>query len=224
MGHGMYQPNPYQVFLQWLLLSTVSLALLFLLWDQQVLQYLLFSDVTRITSLTLLVYGLSCMHCGWRSLFLAREYVALDRLKAGNCVTSGLVQGYLANLGPGIAENAVAAEVLGEHSRGQHQVGWFVTGVVIKLGLLGTVIGFVLMLGSVSELDNLDISDIKALMQQMTSGMGVAMNTTLMALVCSILMGLQYLLLDRSADRLVVESIELGQRRYRAAGLSGAAD
>ncbi|MDO6749982.1 MotA/TolQ/ExbB proton channel family protein, partial [Gilvimarinus sp. 1_MG-2023] len=79
----------------------------------------------------------------------------------------------------------------------------FMTGVLVKLGLLGTVVGFMLMLGSVSGLENLDTSDLKVLMQQMTTGMGVAMNTTLVGLVCSILLGLQYLLLDRSADRLV---------------------
>lgn len=212
----MNHPVPFRIFLQWLLLSTVSLALLVLLCDLQVLQYLLFSDVTRITGLTLLVYLFTSLHCGYRSWFLAVEHQALQAAVDGYA-QSRLIGTYLANLDAGCAENPVAAELFAERARGQHQVGWFVTGVVIKLGLLGTVVGFVLMLGSVSELDNLDISDIKALMQQMTAGMGVAMNTTLVALVCSILMGLQYLLLDRSADLLVAAGVELGQRRCRAA-------
>ncbi len=90
-------------------------------------------------------------------------------------------------------------------------MGWFLAGLVIKLGLLGTVIGFVLMLGSVSGLESLDIGDVKQLMQQMTQGMGIAMNTTMVGLVSSMLLGIQYLLLDRSADRFVVETINLGQ-------------
>lgn len=211
----MYQPNPYQLFLQWLLLTSLSLVGVYILIDRGILAYLLFSDLTRITAVTLFIYFLACAHCGYRSLVLSREYLDFDRLWRGSAESSGLVGRYLQTLG-NAAENSVAAEVLAERARGQHQVGWFITGVIIKMGLLGTVIGFVLMLGSVAELENLDISDIKALMQQMTSGMGIAMNTTLVALVCSILLGGQYLMLDRSADRLVVEAIELGQRRAGA--------
>ncbi|MCY0964215.1 MotA/TolQ/ExbB proton channel family protein [Parathalassolituus penaei] len=213
----MDHPVPFRIFLQWLLLSTVSFAVLVLLWDLHVLQYLLISDSTRITGLTVLVYLFAAVHGGYRSWFLAREHEALQAALDGR-PASRLVGRYLLNLDEGVAENSVAAEIFAERARGQHQVGWFVTGVVIKLGLLGTVIGFVLMLGSVSQLDNLDISDIKMLMQQMTSGMGVAMNTTLVALVCSILMGLQYLLLDRSADLLVAGGVELGQQRLRVLG------
>ena len=125
----------------------------------------------------------------------------------------GVCRDYLQALGPHEADNAIAAEVLAERAKGNHQIGWFVSGVLVKLGLLGTVVGFIMMLGSVSGLENLDTSDIKALMQQMTEGMGVAMNTTLVGLVCSVLLGAQYLLLDRAADRLVVETLGYGQRQ-----------
>ena len=41
--------------------------------------------------------------------------------------------------------------------------------------------------------------------------MGIAMNTTMVGLISSIPLGLQYLLLDRSADKFVVAAIQLGQ-------------
>jgi hypothetical protein len=115
-------------------------------------------------------------------------------------------------------DNAQLAEIMAETVRGSHQVGWFLAGLVIKLGLLGTVIGFVLMLGSVSGLDSLDIGGVKQLMQQMTRGMGIAMNTTMIGLISSMLLGLQYLLLDRSADHFVADTVMLGQGRQNRTG------
>ena len=100
------------------------------------------------------------------------------------------------------------AEILAEKFAGANQVGWFFSAIIIKLGLLGTVIGFVIMLSSISSIDALVVDDIKNLMQQMTQGMGVAMNTTMVGLVCSMLTGIQYLLLDRYCDRVLVDVIE----------------
>ena len=64
------------------------------------------------------------------------------------------------------------------------------------------------MLRSVSGIEQLDTSDIQQLMQQMTLGMGVAMNTTLVGLIASLHLGIQFLMLDRAADRLIADAVE----------------
>jgi len=211
---------PYKTFLYWLLMASLILSFLLLLRDTGVLLDILRQDSTRISSIILAIFCLTCLHCAWRSLFLARQDAMLVRLKglSGSVLTvfpegQSLLQDYLNALHQRESDQdkALLAEVLAESVRGSHQVGWFIAGLLVKLGLLGTVIGFVLMLGSVSELENLDLSDIKQLMQQMTQGMGIAMNTTMMGLGASMLLGLQYLLLDRCADRLIITGIELGQ-------------
>ena len=96
---------------------------------------------------------------------------------------------------------------MAEQAHGQHEAGWFVAGSLIKLGLLGTVIGFVLMLAPVTTLESFDQSQVQGLLKQMTVGMGVALNTTLIGLVCTLLLGIQYLLVDRAADRLVAQTV-----------------
>ncbi|MEW8398789.1 MAG: hypothetical protein AB2707_21750, partial [Candidatus Thiodiazotropha sp.] len=73
------------------------------------------------------------------------------------------------------------------------------------------------MLAPVAELESFDLSDIQGLLQRMTTGMGVALNTTLMGLGCSMLLGMQYLMLDRAADRLVAEAVQFSETRlFRA--------
>lgn len=216
----MQSTTPYKAFLYWLLMISLILFFIGVLWDYDVLSRVLGADSTRISSLILLIFALTCVHCAWRSFFLARQEVMLLHLRGDSreILTvfpegHSLLQDYLNALHQRDSDQdkALLAEVMAESIRGSHQVGWFIAGILVKLGLLGTVVGFVIMLSSVSGLENLDLSDIKDLMQQMTQGMGIAMNTTMTGLTASMLLGMQYLLLDRCADRLIVAGIELGQ-------------
>ena len=63
------------------------------------------------------------------------------------------------------------------------------------------------MLASVSQLESFDISQMQEVLKNMSSGMGVALYTTLVGIGASVLLGLQLLLLDRSADRLVANTV-----------------
>lgn len=220
----MSSSSAYRIFLYWLLLAGIIVFSVYVAWDLGVLASILSSDITRISVVVLLLLFLTSIHCGYRSWFLTAQLRMAERLKeqlespgqnSAFMFSNGksLVQDYLEALQKGDSEQdkVILSELMAEKLRGSHQVGWFVSGLVIKLGLLGTVIGFVLMLSSVSGLENLDITDIKQLMQQMTQGMGVAMNTTLVGLVSSMLLGMQYLLLDRCADQVVATGVGLGQ-------------
>lgn len=216
---------PYKGFLYWLLFAGVTSFLIFLAWDLGVLSHLFIQDVTRISVLISFVFIMVSFHCAYRSWFLARQSSMSERLASlyrssltnvPECYEEGesVIQDYLVGIhsSSGESDKTILTEVLGESLRGSHQVGWFTAGLVIKLGLLGTVVGFVLMLSSMSGLGELDISDIKELMQQMTQGMGVAMNTTMVGLIASMLLGIQLLLIDRCADSLLVDAIKLGQK------------
>lgn len=211
----MYQPIAYKTLFYWLLMFSLMLFGLYLCWDLQLLHGLFLQDKTRISLVISAMLIVMTLHAGYRSLFLARQFLMFDALfSAAESVNSrprfkpgiSIAQDYVSNTG------TLQAEVLAERIRGSHQVGWFVSGAMLKLGLLGTVIGFVIMLSSIRGLETLDLSDIKSLMQQMTEGMGIAMNTTIVGLVGSLLLSLQYLLLDRMADRFLQETLNLGHQ------------
>ena len=73
---------------------------------------------------------------------------------------------------------------------------------MIKLGLLGTVIGFIFMLSSVAQMETTDLNAAKLMLTQMSDGMRIALFTTLAGLSSGLILGIQYQLLDRAADRL----------------------
>ena len=92
-----------------------------------------------------------------------------------------------------------------------HDIGWFITDLMIKLGLLGTIVGFVLMLGSVVNVTDFDVNTMQGILKNMSSGMGTALYTTFAGLIFSILAGIQYHLLDHGADEIIDTAKHLGQ-------------
>ncbi len=92
------------------------------------------------------------------------------------------------------------------------ETGWFVSDFLLKLGLIGTVIGFILMLNSVTLIENFDLTMMQNLLQQMSGGMKVALYTTLSGLITSILLSAQYKYLEEKLlciMNFINESIEL---------------
>lgn len=109
-------------------------------------------------------------------------------------------------------EQSRLLDALGQRVRGAHEVGWLVADLMLKLGLLGTVVGFILMLGAVSSINDFDVATMQGMLQQMSSGMRVALFTTLTGLVGGMLLGIQYHLVERGADELmgrITETTEL---------------
>lgn len=71
-------------------------------------------------------------------------------------------------------------------------VGWFISESLMALGMIGTVVGFLLMLGT--AFGNIDVNDTESLqlaLTQMATGMSTALYTTLTGLVCSLLIKVQ---------------------------------
>ena len=64
----------------------------------------------------------------------------------------------------------------------------FIVDLLIRLGLVGTVIGFILMLQSVTLIENFDIGLMQDLMKNMSTGMMVALYTTLTGLITAIVL------------------------------------
>ena len=71
-------------------------------------------------------------------------------------------------------------------------VEWFVSDVVLTLGMLGTVIGFMIMLqGTFSSIEFNDAHSIRLALSSMSQGLFTALNTTLIGLVSSIILKVQ---------------------------------
>lgn len=95
--------------------------------------------------------------------------------------------------------------------KGPDEIGWFATDAMIKLGLLGTIIGFILMLSSVVNITEFDVATMQKILSHMSSGMGTALYTTMAGLVTSLLAAAQYHMIERHIDEMVNSLKHLAQ-------------
>lgn len=79
--------------------------------------------------------------------------------------------------------------------------GWFWSDVVLSLGMVGTVIGFMIMLSSFGEVNFEDVENSKQLISELSEGMSTALLTTLAGLTSSILIKIQFFSLETLCNR-----------------------
>ena len=79
----------------------------------------------------------------------------------------------------------------------QSDGGWFISESCLALGMVGTVTGFLIMLGTAFA--NVDVTNATTLQQalsDMATGMSTALWTTLVGLVCSLIIKVQLVNLE----------------------------
>ena len=221
---------PYQLFLQWLSILLVVVFGGFLTWQYGYLEVLFENDKSYISSVIMVIFLMTTIAAGFRVIYLSRE---LDHAMSINDVlrnhggvmdltTDGSVicgeqampdcllhnQLYKQlmrrkNNSDATCGSPIMLENLEKDISGNHEFGWLVADMMIKLGLLGTVIGFIVMLGSVAVIENADITTIQNMLTDMSGGMRIALFTTLTGLLAGLLLGLQYHFIDRGTTRLM---------------------
>lgn len=209
-----------RLLLQWAVYTGVLSFILWLAWHLGYLAAIFLTDPTKITYLISFLFLGGSLHCGIRAKYLSKQINSINDIESGEVAYSAetsLPAEFLNTIkarlkGQDLEEynstdNALLSEVFAEQAHAQHETGWFFTSLLIKLGLLGTVIGFVLMLGPLSTLESFDIGDVQNILADMTAGMAIALNTTLIGLLSSMLLSFQYLMLDHGADELVARTI-----------------
>jgi biopolymer transport protein ExbB/TolQ len=168
---------------QWLLWTMSTGLGLYVALRLGVLSGVFAADRTGICIGLALLYGCASTYAGRRSLWISRQSVqALAQCSDSRC---------------------------SERMRGPHEALWFASAMALRLGLLGTVIGFIAMLASLRSLPESIAAMAPQLIEDMGQGMAIALSTTLIGLLASLGLAAQTLLLDRAADELMARAAEL---------------
>lgn len=79
--------------------------------------------------------------------------------------------------------------------------GWFVSDIMITMGMIGTVVGFIYMLSTCfGSIDTSQPQTMQLALSKMSVGMGTALYTTASGLICSLLLKLQLFNLERGIE------------------------
>ena len=81
------------------------------------------------------------------------------------------------------------------------EVGWFTSDLCLTIGMVGTVVGFIMMLSGFATVDTNDIKTVQDLIKTLGTGMSTSLYTTLMGLICSAGLKIQYFNLSQAIDK-----------------------
>lgn len=219
----------------WMIFTGLSVFAAVLLWRYGLLHLMVTSDRTYISSVIAVLYVVTCVHCFLRTRAIAREAAVGERCRAilaaavdgdaeleadAKSLPKGLVTDHIQSLiekakaqTRGRIDQTLLLRALADRLRGSNGFGSFASDTLMKLGLLGTVIGFIIMLAPIATLDAADKVAMKSSMGLMSDGMAVAMYTTLAGLVGSILVKIQYFMLDAATQRVFSDAVTLTETR-----------
>ncbi len=200
--------QPDNVFLHWLVLMGVLVFVTVVMWWRGAWHGLNAADPTGITQLITVVFYVALLWCGARTWALRNELHALKNYP--NPAAQKWASEYFISLKKPNPNREALAELLAEQASGVHETAWWFNGLLLKLGLLGTVVGFILMAFTVANFDAFDVEKAQLLLRNMNRGMGVALLTTLVGLIGNMILGWQLLQLDRTADTLVSQAVKKG--------------
>ncbi len=222
-------PNDHLPLLRWLMFTGVSVFGFVLAWYYGLFHLMLASDKTYISAIITVLYVAATAHCFVRTTVISRETDSAQRVFSmvsrgapdlrvegekvvtadGAALPAGEITAHIRNLilkarlqGRHRLDQTLLLRGLADALRGPNQLGSFASDLLMKLGLLGTIIGFILMLAPIAGLDAADRASVKSSMGLMSDGMAVAMYTTLTGLIGSILLQTQYYMLDEATAKL----------------------
>ena len=223
-------PTDHLPLLRWLIFTGVCAFAFVLAWHFGLVRMMVNGDKTYISLLIGVLYVSSSLHCLMRTAAISQELDRAHRVLAlvskgvpqlkvdgtevvtpeGAKLPRGEVTSHIRNLllkaslqgDERRVDQTLLLRGLADALRGPNQLGSFASDALMKLGLLGTIIGFILMLAPIAGLDAADRASVKSSMGLMSDGMAVAMYTTLSGLIGSILVQTQYYMLDGATAKL----------------------
>lgn len=154
------------------------------------------SDRSKISMIILTIYVLATVHWFYVALSLDREISSIIEPKENT-----LIGRFLLNTDKNSEKNNLL--LIEDELSNKHSVGYLAVDVLLKLGLTGTVIGFILMLLPIGEIKDFDPEILQKLLSTMSGGMAVALYTTLTGLVTSMILKFQYFVLDSSLSQTI---------------------
>ena len=164
----------------------------YLVVDLGILSLIIESDRSKISLIILSIYVLACAHWFYISINLDKEISSLE-----NTNNQTLIRSFVDKASEeGSYDYKNNLDLLQDELSNRHALGYLAIDILLKLGLTGTVIGFILMLLPIGEITDFDPKILQKLLGTMRGGMAVALYTTLTGLVTSMLLKFQYFLLD----------------------------
>ncbi len=204
----------YLLLLRFLVLNLVAAALFGAAWLRGWVGIVFSSDSTQLVTVITVVFAYGLINCGRKIILTSNE---INQLKRPGRDRSARVARYLESMqdrdgqSRALSTSALKLKLGARIGSIRH-----IANSLVFLGLIGTVIGFIIALSGIDPQAAADVQAIGPMVSTLISGMSVALYTTLVGAVLNIWLMVNYRLLESGTVTLVTTIVELGERHARS--------
>ena len=201
----------YLLILRYSLINLVGLVFLFVLITQGYVTKAIKADITNMVIVILALFSIGFILAAYRTFWLSRElnYSYLKVLPLNS-----LAKDFLHNSKKldASSRNNLAASLRIKLSSKINYIK-FMANTLVILGLIGTVIGFIIALSGVDGSVSSNPEEVSKMVATLIQGMSVALYTTLVGSICSVWLNICYQVMSTGANNLLSKIIELGEKK-----------
>ncbi|MDX1422141.1 MAG: MotA/TolQ/ExbB proton channel family protein [Kiloniellales bacterium] len=199
----------FLLLLRFALINLIGFALLALAQTHGWVTLALAADSTHLVVVITLVFLAGLAHCAYRIVQTSRE---LNRAKPFDPLVPSLAADFLAKTrGRNGESRSILVAALRLKLTQRIAVVRHVANSLVLLGLIGTVIGFIIALSGVDPQSAGDFSAVAPMVSTLIEGMSTALFTTLVGAVLNVWLMVNYHLLAGGTVKLVTALVELGE-------------
>ena len=204
----------YLLVLRFALMNLVAVSLATAAYLQGWLNGLFAKYTFSLSALIVAVFLYGLAVCG---LKIWETSVALNQVKSGSPDPGSRAARYLASIQSGDGESrSIRIGML--RLKLSHGIGIVrqIANSLVFLGLIGTVIGFIIALSGVDPAAATEVNSVAPMVSTLITGMSVALYTTLLGAVLNVWLSLNHRLLATGTVNLIAALVELGESRGTA--------
>jgi biopolymer transport protein ExbB/TolQ len=201
----------YLLILRYSLINLVGLVFLFVLITQGYVSKAIKADITNMVIVILALFSVGFILAAYRTFWLSRElnYSYLKVLPPNSIAKNFLQNSKKLDAS---SRNNLAASLRIKLSSKINYIK-FMANTLVILGLIGTVIGFIIALSGVDGSVSSNPEEVSKMVSTLIQGMSVALYTTLVGSICSVWLNICYQIMSTGANNLLSKIIELGEKK-----------
>jgi len=201
----------YLLILRYSLINLLGLVFLFVLITQGYVSKAIKADITNMVIVILALFSVGFILAAYRTFWLSRE-LNYSHLKV--LPVNSIAKDFLHNSKKldASSRNNLAASLRIKLSSKINYIK-FMANTLVILGLIGTVIGFIIALSGVDGSVSSNPEEVSKMVSTLIQGMSVALYTTLVGSICSVWLNICYQIMSTGANNLLSKIIELGEKK-----------
>ena len=199
----------YLLLLRFALVNLVGVIFLLASYSQGYIQKAINADITNVILLIFVLFLIGFLISTLRTFWISKQ---INYAEANSKNENSISSEYLKNIkGLDASSRSNLASSMRIKLATKINFIKFIANTLVILGLIGTVIGFIIALSGVDGSVSSNPEEISKMITTLIQGMSVALYTTLAGSICSVWLNICYQILSSGANKLLSKIIEAGE-------------